>query len=53
MKIKIIATTLLLTFGPTLSLAMGCGTKHEQQAMNCEAGTVYDAQTNTCTPTTG
>ena len=53
MKTKTLAVALALTLAPTLGLAMGCNYgKHEQQAMSCAAGTTFDADTNTCVPTT-
>lgn len=49
MKIKTLTVALALTLTPALGLAMGCNSsKHEQQAMSCATGTVYDAETNTC-----
>ena len=54
MKTKTLAVVLALTLAPTLGFAMGCNyDKLEQQAMSCAAGTVYDADTNTCVATTG
>ncbi|WP_147113716.1 carbohydrate-binding module family 14 protein [Tateyamaria sp. syn59] len=54
MKTKTVLVALALTLAPTLSLAMGCNyDKLEQQAMSCAAGTVYDADTNSCVATTG
>lgn len=53
MKTKTLAVALALTLAPGLSLAMGCnyGT-HQQQAMTCAPGTTFNAETNTCVPTT-
>lgn len=54
MKTKTLAVALALTLAPTLGFAMGCNYgKHEQQAMSCAAGTVYDAASNSCVATTG
>lgn len=51
---KTVLAALALTLAPTLSLAMGCSYgKHDQQVMSCAAGTVYDANTNSCVATTG
>ena len=54
MKTKTVLVALALTLAPTLSLAMGCHYgKHEQQAMSCADGTVYDAASKSCVSTTG
>ena len=54
MTTKTVLVALALTLAPTLSLAMGCNYgKHEQQAMSCADGTVYDADTKSCVSTTG
>lgn len=54
MKTKTVLVALALTLAPTLSLAMGCNYgKHEQQAMSCADGTVYDAASKSCVSTTG
>ena len=38
----------------TSGIAMGCqGGKHETASMSCAAGTVYDAETNTCKVVSG
>ncbi|WP_299040997.1 hypothetical protein [uncultured Tateyamaria sp.] len=54
MKTKTVLVALALTLAPSLSLAMGCNYgKHEQQAMSCADGTVYDAGSKSCVSTTG
>ncbi|WP_299772260.1 hypothetical protein [uncultured Tateyamaria sp.] len=54
MKTKTLVVTLAFTLAPTLTLAMGCNYgKHDQQAMSCAAGTVYDVDSNSCVATTG
>ncbi|GGX48309.1 hypothetical protein GCM10007385_15210 [Tateyamaria omphalii] len=54
MKTKTLVVALALTLAPTLTFAMGCNYgKHEQQAMSCAEGTVYDADTNRCVTATG
>lgn len=53
MKTKTVLVALALTLAPTLSVAMGCNYgKQEQQAMSCAPGTTFNAETNTCVPTT-
>jgi hypothetical protein len=53
MKIKTLALAITLTALPSLALAMGCSAgKHEQQAMSCAEGTVYDSASNSCLPAT-
>lgn len=43
------AATIVLAALPTLSLAMGCSYEnHQQQAMSCAEGTVWDAQAGAC-----
>jgi hypothetical protein len=50
MKMKIALATATLMLLPSLGMAMGCN--HSKQAMSCAAGSVYDADTNTCVATT-
>ncbi|MBS0123915.1 adenylosuccinate lyase [Thetidibacter halocola] len=50
MKMKVLVTTALLALTPALAFA-ACG--HEQQAMSCADGTVYDAATGSCKVVTG
>ena len=50
MKIKTLAIAVVLTALPTLSLAAGCSSKKEQQAMSCAEGTTYDSATHSCLP---
>lgn len=48
MTIKTLTVALALTLTPALALAEGCNFGKHQQAMSCSAGTVYDAETNSC-----
>ncbi len=49
MKTKTLVVALALTLAPTLTLAMGCSNgKHQQQAMSCAEGSVFDADKGTC-----
>ncbi|KEJ90332.1 hypothetical protein [Sulfitobacter donghicola] len=48
---KIVLSTLALILLPVMSFAEGC--RHDQQAMTCAAGTVYDADSHSCVATTG
>ncbi|QUJ78102.1 adenylosuccinate lyase [Sulfitobacter albidus] len=52
MKLKIALATTALMLAPSLALAMGCSGSHSTQAMSCAAGTVYDADSNSCVATT-
>ncbi len=56
MKTKTLLATLALAMAPSLAFAMCSGlghTKTEQVTMSCSAGSVYDAETERCVPTTG
>lgn len=48
MTIKTLSVALALTLTPALGLAMGCNYGKHEQAMSCAAGTVYDAESQTC-----
>jgi hypothetical protein len=50
MKMKIALATAALMLLPTLSMAAGCS--YRKQAMSCAAGSVYDADSNSCVATT-
>lgn len=50
MKIKTLATAIVFTALPTLTLAAGCNSAKEKQAMSCAAGSAYDSATKTCMP---
>lgn len=52
MKTKTVLMALALTLAPALAVAEGCSFGKHQQAMSCAAGTTYDADTNSCVPTT-
>lgn len=49
--IKTILTAVVLTAAPLAAVAE-CSSKH-QQAMSCADGTVWDAETKSCTKVTG
>jgi len=54
MTIKTSLVALALTLAPALAMAEGCNYgKLEQQAMSCAAGSIYDASSKSCLPTTG
>ncbi|RVT84504.1 adenylosuccinate lyase [Rhodobacteraceae bacterium CCMM004] len=48
MKTKIIIAAAALAVAPTFAAAMCSGLKHQDTAMSCADGSVYDADTNTC-----
>ena len=49
MKTKTILCALALSLAPTLSFAACSGmAKHDQTAMSCAEGQVFDAATRTC-----
>ena len=50
MKTKLTIAALALTLAPSLALAMGgCSdAKHEQTAMSCAEGSVWDPAKGTC-----
>lgn len=49
---KTLLTALALTALPSLAIAMGCSYGHTTASMSCAEGTVLDAETGTCVPTT-
>ena len=49
MKIKTTLAVLALMCAPSLALAMGCSSQHEQ-AMSCSEGSVWDAESRSCKP---
>ena len=51
MTLKTLIVGTVLAFAPALAFASCSG--HEKQAMTCADGTVYDAETNTCTVVSG
>jgi hypothetical protein len=54
MTIKTLAAAVALTLIPAMGFAYECNDGKQQQAsMSCAEGSVYDAQTGTCVPTTG
>ena len=56
MKTKLFLATLVVAASPTLALAMGCSYGHsktEDVVMSCAPGSVFDADTQKCVPTTG
>jgi len=50
MKMKIALVTAALIVMPALGFAAGCN--YGKQAMSCGAGSVYDAESNSCVATT-
>jgi hypothetical protein len=52
-KTKSLLAAIALAALPTLASASCVGTDHEEAAMSCTAGTVWDAETRSCVPTTG
>ena len=56
MKSKTLLAALVLALSPGFAFAMCSGlghTKTEDITMSCAAGTVYDAESRACVPTTG
>ncbi|AVL51627.1 adenylosuccinate lyase [Roseobacter denitrificans] len=54
MTIKTLAAAVALTIIPAMSFAYECNSSKQKQAsMSCAEGSVYDAQTGACVPTTG
>ena len=56
MKTKMLLATLALAVSPSIALAMGCSGGHskaEEVTMSCAAGSVFDAESQRCVPTTG
>ena len=54
MTIKTLAAAVALTLIPAMGFAYECNFgKQKQAAMSCSEGSVYDAQSGTCVPTTG
>ena len=51
MTFKTVLVSAALTLGTTVSAYAGC-THHQQQAMSCAEGSVYDAETKACVPMT-
>jgi hypothetical protein len=52
MTIKTLAAAVALTLAPVLAYADGCNFG-KQAAMSCAEGSVYDAESGKCVPTTG
>ena len=52
MTIKTLAAAVALTLTPVLAYSQ-CSFGKQQAAMSCAEGSVYDAQSGTCVPTTG
>ncbi len=52
MTIKTLLTTFALTLATATSGFAACS-GHEEASMTCAAGTVYDAETNTCKVVSG
>ncbi len=54
MTIKTLAAAVALTIIPAMGFAYECNySKQKQAAMSCAEGSVYDAASNACVPTTG
>lgn len=53
MKTKTILAALALAVAPSLAFAACSGFKHEDVAMSCAPGSVWDAESRSCVPTTG
>ncbi len=53
MTTKTLFAAAVLALTPALAMAECSWGKHEQQAMTCADGTVYDADSNTCKVVTG
>ncbi|WP_128910556.1 chitin-binding domain-containing protein [Tropicibacter alexandrii] len=51
MTLKTLIVGTVLAFAPALAFASCAG--HEKQVMSCTDGSVYDAETNTCTVVSG
>lgn len=52
-KTKSLLAAIALAAFPTLAVAECYGTDHNEASMSCAAGTVWDAATRSCVPTTG
>ena len=50
MRMRIALSTAALVLLPVMGFAAGCN--YDKQAMSCGAGTVYDADSNSCVETT-
>lgn len=50
MKLKCVIAAIAVTFSSTAMAGAGCGAGHDQQAMSCAEGSVWDAQTKACVP---
>ncbi len=48
MSFKTIFVTAILTLSPIVALAQSCHERHDQQAMSCAEGMVWDEATSTC-----
>ena len=48
MKLNFTIAAAILAFAPTFASAMGCGHGHDQQAMSCAEGMVWDADKGIC-----
>jgi hypothetical protein len=55
MTIKTLAAAVALTLIPAMGLAYECnyGSKQKQASMSCAEGSVFDAESGACVPTTG
>ncbi len=54
MTIKTLAAAVALTIIPAMGFAYECNYgKQKQASMSCAEGSVYDAESGTCQPTTG
>ncbi|MEM1073447.1 MAG: chitin-binding domain-containing protein [Pseudomonadota bacterium] len=54
MTIKTLAAAVAFSIIPALGFAYECSYgKNNQASMSCAEGSVYDAQSGTCVPTTG
>ena len=50
---KTLLSALALAVLPTFALAMGCASNQTTAQMSCADGMVFDADTQSCVPTTG
>jgi len=50
---KSLLAAIALAALPTLATAECFGTDHDEASMSCAAGTVWDAASRSCVPTTG
>jgi hypothetical protein len=52
-KTKSLLAAIAMAAFPTLATAECYGTGHNEASMSCAAGTVWDAEAQSCVPTTG